>query len=54
MQRLEDSQDEAAEGLRICVELIEQYRDMPGIAGVHIMAPAQKAQRVADVVDAVS
>ena len=54
MQRLEDSDDEAAEGLRICVELIERYREMPGVAGVHIMAPAQKAQRVADVVDAVS
>jgi methylenetetrahydrofolate reductase (NADPH) len=52
MQRLQDADDEAAEGHRICVELIERYRDMPGVAGVHIMAPAQKAQRIADVIDA--
>lgn len=53
MQRLRDADDEAAEGHRICVELIEQYQEMPGVAGVHIMAPAQNSQRVADVVDAV-
>ena len=54
MQRLEQSDDEAAEGHRICVELINRYRDVPGIAGVHIMAPAQSTQRIADVVDALS
>ena len=52
MQRLEQADDEAAEGHRICVELINRYREVPGIAGVHIMAPAQSAQRIADVVDA--
>lgn len=52
MQRLEQTDDEAAEGHRICVELINLYREMPGISGVHIMAPAQSAQRIADVVDA--
>jgi methylenetetrahydrofolate reductase (NADH) len=26
------------EGLRICVEIIEQLKDIPGIAGVHIMS----------------
>jgi methylenetetrahydrofolate reductase (NADPH) len=26
------------EGIRICVELIQQVRELPGIAGVHIMA----------------
>ena len=54
MRRLEDADDEAAEGHRICVELISAYREMPGVAGVHIMAPAQKPQRIADVIDAVS
>jgi methylenetetrahydrofolate reductase (NADPH) len=52
MRRLENADDEAAEGHRICVELMQCYREMPGIAGVHIMAPAQKSQRIADVVDA--
>lgn len=50
--RLQDANDEAAEGHRICVELIERYREVPGIAGVHIMAPAQTSQRIADVVNA--
>jgi methylenetetrahydrofolate reductase (NADPH) len=27
-----------AEGIRICVEIIEQMKDIPGIAGVHIMS----------------
>lgn len=26
------------EGIRICVEIIEQVREMPGVAGIHIMA----------------
>lgn len=52
IQRLEQADDEAAEGHQICVELINLYRDMPGIAGVHIMAPAQSTQRIVDVVDA--
>jgi len=52
MQRLQDADDEAAEGHRICVELIAHYKDMPGIAGVHIMAPAQSPQRIVEVVDA--
>jgi methylenetetrahydrofolate reductase (NADPH) len=52
MQRMADAKDEAAEGLRICVELIEAYRRIPGISGVHIMAPAQGSERVAAVIDA--
>ncbi|CAG0975743.1 partial methylenetetrahydrofolate reductase (NADPH), partial [Anaerolineae bacterium] len=26
------------EGIRICVEIVEQVRDLPGVAGIHIMA----------------
>ena len=29
----------AAEGVRICVEIIEQIREIPGVSGVHVMAP---------------
>jgi len=54
MQRLESADDAAAEGHQICVELVERYREMQGVAGVHIMAPAQNAQRIADVIDATS
>ena len=53
MARLRSADDEAAEGHRICVELINTYREMAGVAGVHIMAPAQISQRIADVIDAV-
>ncbi|MGA7233940.1 MAG: methylenetetrahydrofolate reductase [Xanthobacteraceae bacterium] len=37
--RLEQAADPAYEGLRICVELIEEFSTIRGVAGVHIMAP---------------
>ena len=39
--RLEQAADPRAEGRRICVEIIQAIREIPGIAGVHIMAPRQ-------------
>lgn len=36
--RLEDARDEKAEGHKICVEYIEQVREIDGVAGVHVMA----------------
>jgi methylenetetrahydrofolate reductase (NADPH) len=41
--RLEAAADPSAEGQRICVELIEEFAGMDGIAGVHIMAPNNEA-----------
>ena len=41
--RLEGASDPAAEGQRIAVELIEELATIPGVAGVHIMAPANEA-----------
>jgi methylenetetrahydrofolate reductase (NADPH) len=41
--RLEKSGDPAREGLRICVELIEELSTIRGVAGVHIMAPGNDA-----------
>ncbi|HEX9077602.1 MAG TPA: methylenetetrahydrofolate reductase, partial [Anaerolineae bacterium] len=39
---IEDKKAKAAaareEGIKICVELIQQMREIPGVAGVHIMA----------------
>ncbi len=29
----------AEEGVRVCAEIIEQVREIPGVSGVHIMAP---------------
>jgi methylenetetrahydrofolate reductase (NADPH) len=37
--RLEAASDPAAEGKRICIELIEELATISGVAGVHIMAP---------------
>jgi methylenetetrahydrofolate reductase (NADPH) len=43
IDRLESAEDERAEGRRICVELIAELRDIPGVAGVHLMAPLNAA-----------
>jgi len=51
IQRIEGADDQAEEGRRICVELIEIYKEMPGVSGVHIMAPMQSPQRIADIID---
>src|SRR5262245_59083869 len=39
VQRLEKAQDPKAEGLKICVELLQQLAEIPGIGGAHVMAP---------------
>ncbi|MFC2047996.1 methylenetetrahydrofolate reductase [Chloroflexota bacterium] len=36
--RMEDAKDAREEGLKICLEIIEQIKDVPGIHGIHIMA----------------
>jgi methylenetetrahydrofolate reductase (NADPH) len=41
--RLDAAKDPAAEGLELCVELIEQLAQTPGVAGVHVMAPGNDA-----------
>jgi methylenetetrahydrofolate reductase (NADPH) len=42
IERLEQAAEPAAEGAQICAELIAEYARIPGIAGVHIMAPANE------------
>jgi methylenetetrahydrofolate reductase (NADPH) len=41
--RMEKAPDPAREGVRICVDLIAELSTIPGIAGVHIMAPGNDA-----------
>jgi methylenetetrahydrofolate reductase (NADPH) len=43
IERLEQAADPAEEGVRICVDLIEELSTIPGVAGVHIMAPGNDA-----------
>ena len=43
IERLEKASDPAREGIAICVELIAELATIPGVAGVHIMAPGNDA-----------
>jgi len=52
IERLEKSTEPEREGVRICVELIEELSTVPGVAGVHIMAPGNDAA-IPDVIAAV-
>ncbi|MDI1342978.1 MAG: methylenetetrahydrofolate reductase, partial [Pseudolabrys sp.] len=47
--RMEAAADPLAEGRAICVDLIRELSDIPGVAGVHIMAPNNDAA-VPDVI----
>ena len=38
--RLEGAADPAAEGRRVCLELMQELAEIPGVAGAHVMAPA--------------
>lgn len=40
--RLEGAHDQAAEGRMICVELMQQIREIKGVSGVHLMAFRQE------------
>jgi len=42
IERLERAAEPAAEGERIAIELIEELAAIPGVAGVHLMAPANE------------
>jgi methylenetetrahydrofolate reductase (NADPH) len=41
--RLEAAADPKAEGHRICLELMQEYRSIRGVAGVHLMAPLNES-----------
>src|ERR1700733_6041505 len=43
IERLEKATDPAREGVHLCVELIGELSTIPGVAGVHIMAPGNDA-----------
>lgn len=43
VERMERAADPAAEGRRICLDLVAELAEMPHVAGVHIMAPGNDA-----------
>jgi methylenetetrahydrofolate reductase (NADPH) len=49
--RMEKADDPAAEGRRICIEMVRELADMPQVSGVHIMAPGNETA-VPDVIKA--
>ena len=49
VKRMETASDPAAEGRRICVDLMAEMAKIPGVTGVHIMAPGNEAG-IADVI----
>jgi methylenetetrahydrofolate reductase (NADPH) len=49
VDRMEKATDPAAEGRRICIELAEELSTIPGVSGVHVMAPGNDAA-VPDVI----
>jgi methylenetetrahydrofolate reductase (NADH) len=49
--RLEAASDPSAEGRALCVDLMRELAAIPGVAGVHIMAPGNEAA-IADVIRA--
>jgi methylenetetrahydrofolate reductase (NADPH) len=44
VERLERAADPKAEGRKICVEVLRELAEIPGIAGAHVMAPMNFAE----------
>ena len=44
IRRLENSKNETQEGINICIELIEKYKEIDGIHGIHLMGYHQEKQ----------
>ena len=49
IKRIEGAGDQKAEGQKICIELLEQFKEIDGIHGAHLMGPRQE-QTIADLV----
>jgi 5,10-methylenetetrahydrofolate reductase len=47
--RLEGAQDQKAEGKRLCIDIINEVKEIPGVAGIHVMAYRQE-EYVAEIV----
>ena len=50
IRRMQGAKDQSAEGVAICVEMIQQLREIDGVHGVHIMAYRQ-LRKVPDIVE---
>jgi 5,10-methylenetetrahydrofolate reductase len=50
VERIEQAPRQREEGKRICIELIEQIREIAGVAGIHLMAYRQE-EAVAEIIE---
>lgn len=50
VKRLKGAKDQAQEGVNICIDMVNQIREIEGVHGIHIMAYRQE-HRVAEIVD---
>lgn len=50
IKRLAGAEDQKREGLNICIELIQELREIEGVSGVHVMAYRQE-EAVAEIID---
>ena len=50
IERLESAEDQKSEGQKICVELMQEVKEIEGVSGVHIMAYRQE-EFVAEMVE---
>ena len=51
VERLEKAADPKIEGRRICVEILQELAEIPGVAGAHVMAPMNFAEIPAAIDD---
>ena len=49
IQRLEGAQDQKKEGKQLCIDIINEVKEIPGVAGIHVMAYRQE-EYVAEIV----
>jgi len=49
INRIEKSKNEKAEGIQICIELIQKYMSIDGVSGIHLMGYKQE-QDIASVI----
>jgi 5,10-methylenetetrahydrofolate reductase len=47
--RLQGAADQAREGKQLCIDIIQQVREIPGVSGIHVMAYRQE-EKVADII----
>ncbi|WP_347266708.1 methylenetetrahydrofolate reductase [Paracoccus sp. (in: a-proteobacteria)] len=50
IRRLEGARDQKAEGKRLCIDIINEVKEIPGVSGIHVMAYRQE-EYVAEIVD---